>query len=400
MDIPALDPLEANVDGHAFRFAFTGKDRFAMLMDVIAQARESLRLFFYIFANDAHGQQVMEALAAAARRGVKTWLILDGFGSKGTPDSFFAPFQAAGGELSRFNARFGWRYLLRNHQKMVVADKRIAIIGGANIQSAYFSDKPGRQGWHDLFLSVEGAAASRLAHFFDTQRRWLMSPTPTIRGILHVLGRRSEKQGALRWLFNGPFRRMSPLTRAIKQDIERARDVSLIEAYFSPNWGMLRRLSRVVKRGGSVAILTPALSDNEITVAAARYCYGRLLKGGVALHEFQPQMLHMKLIIVDDCVYVGSANFDMRSLFINGEVMLRINDATLANRMRAVFTAHLPYSQPVTRDSYHAAGTVFARAYWMLSYFIVATADFTVTRRFNVLPRRIAPKSNPTRTKA
>jgi cardiolipin synthase len=397
--IPAFDAIDAHVDGHHLRVALTGADRYSMLMSVIAEATESLRLFFYIFADDSHGRAVVEALEAAALRGVRVWLIVDGFGSKDTPDSFFAALVKAGGGFDRFNARFGWRYLLRNHQKMVIADKKVAIVGGANVQSAYFVDRPGHGGWHDLFLRVEGPAASRLAHYFDTLRRWLASDAPTIRGILHILSRRSDKKGPLRWLFNGPFRRMGPLTQSIKHDIERAKSIRMVEAYFSPNWGMLRRLARVVKRGGSVSVLTPSLSDNDITVAAARYCYGRLLKGDVAVYEFQPQMLHMKLIIVDDCVYVGSANFDMRSLFINGEVMLRIDDAAFAARMRAMYDEHLTYARPVTNDLYAAARTWFARAYWMLSYFFITTADFTVTRRFNVVPRRIAPKRSPTRIK-
>ena len=85
-----------------------------------------------------------------------------------------------------------------------------------------------------------------------------------------------------------------------------------------------RRLANVEKRGGDMRLISAARSDNFATVAAARHCYRRLLRNRIRIFEYQPQMLHVKLIVADNTVYIGSANFDMRSLYINGEVMVRI----------------------------------------------------------------------------
>src|SRR3546814_3451832 len=98
---------------------------------------------------------------------------------------------------------------------------------------------------------------------------------------------------------------------------------------------MLKRIARAARRKGSRLVL-PSRSDNGATVAAARLLYGPLLKRGEEIWEYQPCKLHMKLIVVDDAVYVGSANFDMRSLFLNLEIMLRVEDPGFAQAMRAL----------------------------------------------------------------
>lgn len=383
-DVPHFDAIEAEVEGHRLTLLISGKDKLAGLLDMIEGAKASLRLYFYIFADDGSAAQVKDALIGARARGVKVWLLIDGFGSAEYDDSGFQDLVDAGVVFCRFYPRFGRRYLLRNHQKMVIADDAVALIGGANVADTYFSDEPGSKSWHDLFLRVEGPAAARLADYYDALRRWMLSKRPRLRGFTHILARRSEREGALRWLFNGPFRRNSPLTVAVRRDLDKARMLDMIQAYFSPNWAMLRRIERIERRGGEARIITAAHSDNVVTIAASRHTYRRLLKRGVQLFEYQPQMLHAKLIVADDITYLGSANFDMRSLYINGEVMLRIESAEFAAKMRAFFTAHKPWCDQITREKHRARSSFFARLGWLIGYFIVSGVDHTVTRRLSL----------------
>ncbi|MEY4502312.1 MAG: hypothetical protein RIS52_2202 [Pseudomonadota bacterium] len=373
--------IEAVVDGHQLMVASGGPERLDALMTLITTATESLRVLFYIFSDDKAGVRVRSALIEAAQRGVKVWILVDGFGTAGQSDAFYQPLSDAGVSFARFLPRWGRSYLLRNHQKIVVADEKRALVGGANVDEAYFDDAAPGGGWHDLFLKIEGPAAPRLARYFDSLRRWMAMERPTLRGLIRILARRSDHTGPLRLLMGGPFRRMSPLTLAIKQDLEHGNCVDLVQAYFAPNWGMMRRLSRVEARHGDVRIITAARSDNNTTIAAARHCYRRLLGGGAAIYEYLPQKLHMKLIIIDDLVYIGSANFDMRSLFINAEIMIRIEDAAFAKQMRQFFAAHLTHCGAVTRESHKQQSSLIARARWLVSYFLVSTLDFTVTRQ-------------------
>lgn len=383
--IPHFDPIEAEVEGHTLSLFISGKDRLAALIEIIDGAKESLRLFFYIYGDDLAAQRVTEALLAARARGVNVWLLVDGFGSGDRNDDAYAKIVEAGIVFCRFYPRYGRRYLLRNHQKIVIADGDVALIGGANVVENYFTDDPEGKSWHDLFLRVQGPSAKRLCVYYDALRRWMLSERPHLRGLKHILARKSEKKGApLRWLFSGPFRTISPLTRQIVLDLDHAKRLDTIQAYFSPNWAMLRRIGRIVRRGGEARIMTAQRSDNSITIPAARHTYRRLLKRGVRIFEYSPQMLHAKLLVIDDVTYIGSANFDMRSLYINAEIMLRIESAEFADKMRALVAAHEPWCEEVTRAVHRKRSTPLARLRWLISYFIVAGVDHTVTRRLSL----------------
>jgi cardiolipin synthase A/B len=382
--LPVFERITATVDDHALQLHVSGADRLEALLSLIGGAQKTLQLVFYIFADDAVARRVQAALITAALRGVRVTLIVDGFGTASCPDTVYEPLVAAGVRFARFLPRWGRRYLLRNHQKMVIADRVRAIIGGSNISTQYFEDAPDGSSWHDLFLSVEGPAITRLSRYHDSLARWMARGDGGILSLLRVLQRRSERKGPLRWLFNGPFQRLSPLTRAIRHDVAGAATIDMIQAYFAPNWGMLRKLGRVSRRGGRLRIITAARSDNTVTIAAARHCYRRLLRNRAELAEYQPQMLHMKLLIVDNAVYIGSANFDMRSLYINAEVMLRIEDQGFATAARALVDAHMPYCDIITRAEHRERSGWFTRMRWLVSYFLVSTLDFTVTRRLNL----------------
>lgn len=145
---------------------------------------------------------------------------------------------------------------------------------------------------------------------------------------------------------------------------------------------MLKRLANAARRQGSRLVL-PSRSDNGATVAAARLLYGPLLKRGVEIWEYQPCKLHMKLIVVDDAVYIGSANFDMRSLFLNLEIMLRVEDAGFARQMRAFIDRHVAESRQVTLATHRAQRSLPTLIKQWISYFLVGVLDYTVTRRLN-----------------
>jgi cardiolipin synthase len=163
----------------------------------------------------------------------------------------------------------------------------------------------------------------------------------------------------------------------------RARSVALISAYFSPNPAMLSRLDRVGKRG-EARIITAAKSDNTTTIAAARFTYPGLLRKGVRIFEYQPTRLHAKIYIVDDAVHLGSANFDMRSLFLNMELMLRIEDKAFANHMRAFFDAEVQDCVEIEAASLKGFGQRLARVRHAAAYFLVSVVDYTVARRLNI----------------
>jgi cardiolipin synthase len=372
--------VTAEVAGHRLTLLPEGPERLEALLRLIAEAKESLRFLYYMFLDDASGARVRDALIGAAARGVKVSLLIDSFGSVDKPD-FFRPLSEGGVAFCIFSPRWGRRYLLRNHQKLALADGRRVIIGGFNISDEYFGT-PESGAWRDIGLLLEGDRAGCLADYFDELFDWANKPRGKIRELRRVLHKHSVTEGPLHWLFGGPTRRLSPWARAVRRDMFKAKRLDIVAAYFAPSVGMLRRIARAARRGRA-RLITAARSDNTATIDAARNTYWWLLKRKVEIYEYQPAKLHTKLFVIDDVVHIGSANFDMRSLFINLEMMLRIEDKAFAAAMRGFVDAEVVDSKAITLETHRKARSPVNRLRWALAYFVVAVADYGISRRLN-----------------
>jgi cardiolipin synthase len=368
----------AIVAGNRFVVVESGEARLRAILDIIGNAQESLRVLFYMFNPDWAGALVRDALVAAARRGVAVKLLIDGFGSAAQP-KFFTQLDDSGAEYCVFNPSYGRRYLLRNHQKLVIADGRTAIIGGANVDDTYFSDE-GQRHWRDLWLSIDGPTVSCASDYFDALFRWSTRKNAKLRSLRRLVALHSQWRGPVQWKFSGPLSMRNSWSRSIGRDINRGRNLDMIFAYFAPPGAMLRRIGQLGRRG-CVRIITAARSDNNATIAAARHTYSRLLRRHVRMYEYQPAKLHTKLAIVDDVVHVGSSNLDYRSLYINLEVMLRIRDPGFAALMRDYFERELAVSKWITPALHKRRASLWRRLKWAISHYLVNIMDYTVTRR-------------------
>lgn len=373
-------PFAVRAQGHSLVFYPGGQDRLKALLGLIEGARERLYVAFYIFATDECGALVRDRLTAAARRGVDVRVIVDGFGAL-ADEAFFASLIEAGGTFCRFAPRWSRRYLIRNHQKIVVADGAQAMLGGFNIENSYFAP-PGDTGWSDLAFTVAGPVVARIADWFAELEDWTMRPGAQFRAIRRKVRQWRCGDGPVQLLIGGPTRGLSSWARGVGLDLVEGDRLAMIMAYFSPPPHLLRRLCAIARKG-QVRLLFPAESDNGATVGAARALYGKLLRSGARIWEFQPCKLHTKLIVLDDVSYLGSANFDMRSLYLNLEIVLKIEDAALAARLRDYFAFHLPASEEITREVHAARATWLNRLRWQLSWFLVSVVDYTVSRKLN-----------------
>ena len=382
MDEPSvpLPDRSLMVDGNRLTLLAEGPERLDALLALIDGAKSSLRLLYYIYRDDGSGAMVRHALSGALDRGVSVALLVDGFGCN-TPDDYFKPLIDKGLTFCRFHPTFGRRYLIRNHQKLALADDARVIIGGFNIEDSYFGTVE-EGAWRDLGLIVEGTAAARLVGYYDALIGWAMTKSGRIRELNRIIHRHSENHGTLQWTLGGPTRGLSPWARATSRDLLSSRDVAMIAAYFAPTWAMLRRIGRAGRRGRA-RIITASKSDNHATIAAARYTYKNLLRRGVEIFEYQPTKLHSKLVVLDDIVHIGSSNFDIRSLYLNLEMMLRVDDPAFATMMRAYFDTEVAACQPITPALHRRRSTLWARLIQALSFFLVTSADYTLTRRLN-----------------
>ena len=372
--------IRAEVAGNLLEVIETGEGRLRAILELIANAQKSVKLLFYMFNPDSVGERVRDALVDAARRGVEVKLLIDGFGSA-TPPNFFTVLGDSGGEHCVFNPAYGRSYLLRNHQKLAIADDSIAIIGGANIDETYMTDR-GAKHWRDLWLRITGPEVVPASRYFDTLFRWATRKKSKLRSLRRIVGEYSEWRGALQWKFTGPLSMRNSWWRTIGRDIRRGQSLDMIMAYFAPPGAMLRRIGRLGSRGRA-RIVTAAKSDNDATIAAARHSYSRLLRRHVDMYEYQRAKLHTKLAIVDDNVHIGSSNFDFRSLYINCEIMLRIKDAAFADAMRKYVEREVADSKWISPELHKRRANLWRRIKWAVSAFLVTSMDYTVTRRLN-----------------
>ena len=374
-------PFEVEAQGQKLVFYPGGADRLQALLELVGSARKSLRMCFYIFAEDDSGRRVRDALCAAAARGVEVNLILDGFGAS-AGRTFFQPMIDAGGTFCCFSARWTHRYLIRNHQKIVIADGRRAMIGGFNVEDSYFAP-PAQNGWNDLAIGIEGAAVHELSRWFDEIEKWTANPKANWRAMRRIVREWDPGEGAVRVLIGGPTRGLSSWARCVGRDLLEGRRLDTMMAYFSPPNRIMRRIGKIAQTGEARLIMA-AKSDNNATIGATRSLYDYLLKRRAKVFEFEPCKLHTKLIVIDDAVYFGSANFDMRSLYLNLEIMLRIEDAALAERLRRFLDTHEAASLRITPSLHKSRATLFNRIRWNLAWFLVAVVDYTVSRRLNL----------------
>ncbi len=393
--LPHHGPMEFSqpsfdVDGNRLTLLPDGPERLEALLDLMRRAKRTLRVLYYIYVDDDAGAAVRQALIDAAARGVKVSLIVDGLGSEHAQSRrFFDPLHDAGVDVCRFVPRWGRRYLLRNHQKLALADEQRVIVGGFNIEDSYFGTIA-EEAWRDLGLLVEGPAARRLVGYFDSLSNWAKQPRPSLRRLGRTLRAWSEPEGKTRWLLGGPMRRLSPWARVVKRDMEQAKTIDIIAAYFAPNPAMLRRLDRAGKRG-QVRLVLPSKLDHGAAIWAARFTYAGLLRKRVQIYEYQPTKLHAKLFLIDDVVNIGSANFDIRSMFLNLELMFRIEDKAFAAYIRSFVDGEIAHSERITPELYKARTGPWTRIKQAAAYFVMAVLDYNVTRRLNFGPDGTRP---------
>ena len=370
------------VAGHQLHIVHDPDDRLQALLLLIESAASTITLSIYMFYNDTSGTEVRDALVAAAYRGVKVDMLIDSFGSANTPVAFFQPIVDAGGAYHYFSSRWRLSYLIRNHQKILIVDNRHALIGGYNITDQYFGRRSD-QDWEDVGVILSGPEVSRIAGYISELIEMSADGGVRLLTLRRLIREWQPGIGALQWQVGGPTNRISPWALALKRDLQHAKSVDIVAAYFSPTQTILRRLAKAVRGGGQVRLVLAGKTDNGATIGAARILYGYLLKRNVQICEFQTRLLHAKILLIDNACYLGSANLDIRSMFINKEVMLRIDDAVVADYLRAL-TAKLAQDSVVqTAEMHRDRLSWFNRLHWSLAYLLVNSVDYNIGRRIS-----------------
>ena len=372
--------VECTFGKHRARWLPDGDHAYAAMAALIESARATVFLESYLIRAGEPAATLLAALLRARARGAQVRLLYDAAGCEGLPADFFASLVAAGGEVRVFSPARRLRLAFRDHRKLLVCAARCAIVGGINIGPEYAGDGISR-GWRDLALQIEGPIAATLEASFAAMYALAPVSPAAILEFRRLVRAVPQQAGAVRLLTAGPGWPAGRLSRALRADLGTARLVNCISGYFLPPTRIRRALRRCASDGGSVSLLLAGPTDVPVARYAAEHLYRRLLAGGARLYEYQPQVLHAKLFIMDDVVYIGSCNLDRRSLDINYELLLRLDWPQLAALGRQIYADSLAHAREVPLADWSSHRHWWQRLRSLASYWLLTRLDPLVARR-------------------
>ncbi len=317
------------------------KDAFREIEAAIAAAESSIHLEYYIWQPDRIGTKVRDLLVEKARQGVKVRFLYDTLGSMRLTRKFLKPMLDAGIQVATFvpgqTFRERWSINLRSHRKIIVVDGRIGFTGGMNVGDEYLGRDPYFGYWRDTHVRLEGPTVLQLQDVFAIDWKFAtgedlihpdLFPLPSTRGnvVAQVIAGGPEDE-------DGPFHRLSFAA------INEARSHVLLETcYFVPTPSLVSALENAALRGVRVRIVVSGKVVYWYTLNAGRSYYDSLLAAGVEIYEYQRGQQHAKTLTVDGVwSFIGTPNFDARSVFLNFEVGVALYDTGIAEQLEVTF---------------------------------------------------------------
>jgi cardiolipin synthase len=380
MGTPATREQSQNQVANRYRWLRSGREAVDAMLEAIGQAQRTIRLETFIFRSGEVGDAFRDGLIAAQKRGVRVRVMCDALGSISLLANYWADLVAAGGEFRSFNPLHPNRLIYRDHRKILVLDEEVAFIGGFNIGTEYCGDGV-TCGWRDLGLRIDGPLARELADTFnDLFARAAFRPRRFQR-IRHTRCDAIVNGSDWTLLLTGPGRGHRVLKQSLEHDFSRAESIHVMSAYFLPSLRLLRELKRAAKRGAKVRLMLAGKTDVWLMRIATRGLYSSLLRAGVEIYEYGPQILHAKIIVVDGVVYAGSANLDARSLSINYEVLARLSNRELADEAREIFANDLQHCRRIDHKEHRKARKAWEKIMERWAFFILARLDPYLARQ-------------------
>jgi cardiolipin synthase len=323
-------------------------------LEAIRGAERSVNLEAYIFQKGEIAQRFVTALTDRARAGVKVNVVLDGVGSLRTRKRFFSDLKDAGGNVVWYNG-IKWNklphYNNRTHRELLIIDGCTAFIGGAGVADQWFKGQGKHPRWRDTMVKVEGDAVPHLQATFA--ENWLESCGEVLFGPDYFPHQKGKRQGDVLIVNSTPSGGGGTRARMLFQVLlaSAKKTIHITTPYFLPDRSVIDELIKAMReRNVEVVVLVPGKrSDILLTRSSSRLAYGKLLKAGASIHEYEPSMIHAKVLLIDGIWgVVGSTNFDNRSFGINDEVNLAARDASFTQRLQQDFAEDLAHSRKVT----------------------------------------------------
>jgi cardiolipin synthase len=346
----------APVPGNRVTALQNGDQAFPAMLAAIRSAKRSINLEAYIFWSGEVGSTFAAALSERARAGVATNVVVDWAGSKKLDDSLVTRMRQAGVNLVKFHP-LRWydldRLNNRTHRKLLVLDGRVGFTGGLGIADLYLGHAQDRDHWRDAQYRAEGPVVGQMqASFLDN---WIEAGGSLLDGEEYFPKLEPVGDEAAQAIHSSPGGGTENLRLMFHLAIASAsRSILIANPYFVPNTIAVGMLVDARRRGVNVEIIVPGpITDAGLVRRASRAKWGPLLEAGVKIYEYEPTMIHTKVMVVDDYwVSVGSTNFDDRSFRLNDEANLNVIGEKFARAQSKVFAEDRARSRQVTLEEW------------------------------------------------
>ena len=343
--------------GNQVKLLFNGEEKFPELLEALKTARHHIHIQYYIYEDDAIGNQIKEILIDKARQGVQVRFIYDDFGSRSIRKKMVKELHDAGIEAYPFNKIrllfLANRINYRNHRRMVIVDGRTAFTGGINVSDRYINSGSGNEKyWRDTHLRLDGIACNYLQYLFLCDWNFCaekkLQPEPTyFNGTIH-----NTWDVAVQFAAGGPDSPTATILLSVLKAINIAKKEILITTpYFIPGESILDALKVASLSGVNVKLLVPFKSDSKLVNAAAWSYYTDMIKMGVDVHLYKKGFVHAKTMVIDDNIsIIGSANMDYRSFELNFEVNTIVYNREITSQLKDAFYKDLEHAEMINID--------------------------------------------------
>jgi cardiolipin synthase len=346
---------------------------FPALFADIASARHTVHFETFVWTKGELERQVVDALSAKARAGVAVRVLVDAIGATRADPAELERLKASGAEIADYCKPRWWnwqRFNHRTHRKIVVIDGRVGYAFGHGVQDEWLGDGEDDKHFRDTAVRIEGPAVHALQSVFA--QNWVEEThkLPAGEGCFPVLERRGDI--AAHVVSSAAGDAVSAVATLYTVAIATARREVLIQnPYFTPGQGVVDLFAKVVARGVQVHLMVPGKhTDSPFVRRAGCSLYEALLEAGVRLYEFEPTLLHQKIVVVDGVwSHVGSTNFDERSLALNEEIGVGLLDARIAAELKAAFEQDLKRSHELTLERWRRR-PIYDRVYERFAYLL------------------------------
>ena len=350
------------VDGNHIDTLLNGDQIFPAMLEAIKGARESITFETYVYWGGDIGKQFADALSERARAGVEVRAIIDWLGAMYIDDSYLKEMKDAGVDINLYHKvrwfnPFRWKEILdienRTHRKILVVDGKIGFTGGVGIADEWAGNAESPEHWRDTHYRITGPVVLQLqSAFLDN---WLEIGGQVLQGDKYFPEVRAMGHEPAQAFKGSPLEATQDVELMYRLAFAAAEhSIKITNAYFLPDDGTIKALKQAARRGVEIEIIVPGKHlDTKGVKTASPGLWGKLLKAGIKIYQYEPTMIHCKVLVVDDYFSsIGSTNFDNRSFRLNDEVNVNVLSEEFSRKQSRIFDEDRKHSKQVTYDDW------------------------------------------------